>query len=145
MATMLTRRVNELTHSHAYKSVLISMMLYRGYGKYPMILKAVSLVQRSLGKTRMITKHLASILPLNITTKEGILVFYATLSFTWNVITQSGNPTRYVPVNDLVIKKAIKQNKSADKTRETLQARQLLESHIQQDFNHGGHPLLIQV
>jgi hypothetical protein len=71
----------------------------------------------------MITKHLASILPLNITTKEGILVFYATLSFTWNVITQSGNPTRYVPVNDLVIKKAIKQNKSADKTRETLQAR----------------------
>ena len=51
--------------------------------------------------------------------------------FTWNVITHSaGNPTRYVPVNDLVIKKAIKQDKSADQTRETLQARQPLESHI---------------
>ena len=35
-----------------------------------------------------------------------------------------------VPVNDLVIKKAIKQKKSADKTRETLQVREPLESHI---------------
>jgi hypothetical protein len=54
--------------------------------------------------------------------------------FTWNVITHSGwksnKVAMAVPVNDLVIKKAIKQNKSADKTRETLQVREPLESHI---------------
>jgi hypothetical protein len=36
------------------------------------VLKAVSLVQRSLGKTMMIAKHLASILPLTITAKKAM-------------------------------------------------------------------------
>ena len=60
------------------------------------------------------------------------IVFSLGMLFTHHV-----NPKRYVPVNDIVIKKAIKRNLSEDKKRETSQARrQTLESHISQDFNN---------
>ena len=70
---------------------------------------------------------------INYYCKKGIVVLYATLSFHL----ECNYPQRLeiqqgmaVPVNDLVIWKAIKQNKSADKTRETLQVREPLKSHI---------------
>ena len=70
---------------------------------------------------------------INYYCKKGIVVLYATSSFhlecnypQW----KSNKVAMAVPVNDLVIWKAIKQNKSADKTRETLQVREPLESHI---------------
>ena len=70
---------------------------------------------------------------INYYCKKGSVGLYATLSFHL----ECNYPQRLeiqqgmaVPVNDLVIKKAIKQNKSADKTRETLQVSEPLESHI---------------
>jgi hypothetical protein len=79
---MLTRRVNELTHSHAYKNVFISMMLLQRI--WQIANDSTTSCEFSVeepGENKDDNQTLGQYYSMNYYCKKGIVVLYATLSF----------------------------------------------------------------
>ena len=151
MATMPTRRVNEPTQSPVYKSVLIAMMSYRDGIEYS---KSYKFSPEELGEVTpedvykwMAMKVYGRPDPNNDDNpthgrsssleyyKKALSYFMPNRLSTWNAIMHSGNPTRSVPVNNLI--KAVKK-KEVRRQGKPSQARRPLES---QEFSSTMHIL----
>ena len=160
MATMPTRRVNEPTQSPVYKSVLIAMMSYRDGIEYS---KSYEFSPEELGEVTpedvykwMAMKVYGHPDPNNDDNpthgwsssleyyKKALSYFMPNRLSTWNAIMHSGNPTRSVPVNNLI--KAVKkkevrrQGKPSQATRRPLKSQEFSNTmHILHSFKDSIH------
>lgn len=156
MATMPTRRVNEPTESPVYKSVLIAMMSYRDGIEYS---KSYEFSPEELGEVTpedvykwMAMKVYGRPDPNNDDNpthgrsssleyyKKALSYFMPNRLSTWNAIMHSGNPTRSVPVNNLI--KAVKK-KEVRRQGKPSQARRPL-ARIPRVLPYNAYPSFIQ-